>query len=54
MVSTNVGVFSLVEKRMYIFFNTFENPRLILYGIRTGDNVLSFGIHRYKRRLFDL
>ena len=26
----------------------------MLYGIRTGDNVLSFGMQRYNNRLFDL
>ena len=52
MVSTNVDVFSLVEKRIYRFFMTFEKPMLILYGTSTGDNVLSFGIQRYKSRLF--
>ena len=52
MVSTNVDVFSLVVKRIYRFFFTFEKPIFTLYGIRTDGNVLSFGMHRYKRRLF--
>ena len=52
MVSTKVDVFSLVVKRIYKFFFTFEKPTVALYGMRTGDNDLSFGMQRYKRRLF--